>query len=151
MYATATAAIAASTGISPRAGTRCVGHCWPRSTTVPSGHVTVSTIFTTVKGIVAGALWALLPAVLRTRFKVDDVVTTLLLNFILLYIMGALLDGPIRVLVEVAQGTKAAVQDRLRRDGYRLFNPHTWSWQPDEGYAGWHVYATKRDEPALPE
>jgi simple sugar transport system permease protein len=45
-------------------------------------------------GAVAGALWALLPAVLRTRFKVDDVVTTLLLNFILLYLMGALLDGP---------------------------------------------------------
>lgn len=45
-------------------------------------------------GAIAGALWALLPAVLRTRFRVDDVVTTLLLNFILLYIMGALLDGP---------------------------------------------------------
>lgn len=45
-------------------------------------------------GAFAGALWALLPAVLRTRFKVDDVVTTLLLNFILLYLMGALLDGP---------------------------------------------------------
>lgn len=45
-------------------------------------------------GAMAGALWALLPAILRTRFKVDDVVTTLLLNFILLYLMGALLDGP---------------------------------------------------------
>lgn len=47
-----------------------------------------------VGGAVAGTLWALLPAVLRTRFKVDDVVTTLLLNFVLLNIMGALLDGP---------------------------------------------------------
>ena len=42
----------------------------------------------------AGAAWALLPAYLRTRFKVDDVVTTLLLNFILLYGISALLDGP---------------------------------------------------------
>lgn len=47
-----------------------------------------------VAGALAGAAWALLPALLRTRFKVDDVVTTLLLNFILLYGMSALLDGP---------------------------------------------------------
>ncbi len=45
-------------------------------------------------GAIAGAAWALLPAFLRTRFKVDDVVTTLLLNFILLYGLSALLDGP---------------------------------------------------------
>jgi len=42
----------------------------------------------------AGAGWALLPAILRTRFKVDDVVTTLLLNFVMFYVMTALLDGP---------------------------------------------------------
>jgi len=47
-----------------------------------------------VGGAAAGAAWALLPAGLRIRFKVDDVVTTLLLNFILLYGMSALLDGP---------------------------------------------------------
>jgi simple sugar transport system permease protein len=47
-----------------------------------------------VAGALAGAAWALLPAILRTRFRVDDVVTTLLLNFILLYGMSALLDGP---------------------------------------------------------
>jgi ABC-type uncharacterized transport system permease subunit len=45
-------------------------------------------------GALAGSAWALVPAYLRTRFKVDDVVTTLLLNFILLYGMSALLDGP---------------------------------------------------------
>ncbi len=45
-------------------------------------------------GALAGAAWALLPAYLRTRFRVDDVVTTLLLNFIFLYGLSALLDGP---------------------------------------------------------
>ncbi len=45
-------------------------------------------------GILAGGLWAVLPAILKTRFKVDDVVTTLLLNFIVFYAMMALLDGP---------------------------------------------------------
>ena len=45
-------------------------------------------------GMLAGALWALIPALLKTRYKVDDVVTTLLLNFIMFYLMMALLDGP---------------------------------------------------------
>jgi len=47
-----------------------------------------------VAGILAGGLWAVLAAVLKTRFKVDDVVTTLLLNFVVFYAMMALLDGP---------------------------------------------------------
>ena len=47
-----------------------------------------------VAGIIAGAIWALIPAFLKTRFKVDDVVTTLLLNFVIFYGMMALLDGP---------------------------------------------------------
>ena len=45
-------------------------------------------------GALAGAIWAVIPALLKTRFKVDDVVTTLLLNFVIFYGMMALLDGP---------------------------------------------------------
>lgn len=45
-------------------------------------------------GAAAGGLWAAVPAGLKTRYKVDDVVTTLLLNFIIFYGMMALLDGP---------------------------------------------------------
>ena len=47
-----------------------------------------------VGGAVAGALWAAIPALLKTRYKVDDVVTTLLLNFVIYYDMMALLNGP---------------------------------------------------------
>ncbi|MGH6922162.1 MAG: ABC transporter permease [Propylenella sp.] len=43
-----------------------------------------------------GAIWALIPALLKVRLKVDDVVTTLLLNFIMLYGVTALLEGPWR-------------------------------------------------------
>ena len=45
-------------------------------------------------GAAAGAAWALVPAVLKTRFRVDDVVSSLLLNFVIFYAMMALLDGP---------------------------------------------------------
>ena len=42
----------------------------------------------------AGMLWALLPALLRTRLDVDEVVTTLLLNAVMLYLINAILQGP---------------------------------------------------------
>jgi general nucleoside transport system permease protein len=47
-----------------------------------------------VGAAVAGGLWALLPALLKVKLKVDDVVTTLLLNSIVLYGVMALLEGP---------------------------------------------------------
>ena len=47
-------------------------------------------------GAAAGALWAMGPAFLKARFRVDDVVTTLLLNYVIILIVGALLDGPWR-------------------------------------------------------
>jgi hypothetical protein len=49
-----------------------------------------------VGAAIFGAAWALLPALLKVRLKVDDVVTTLLLNFIMLYGVTALLEGPWR-------------------------------------------------------
>ena len=47
-------------------------------------------------GFIAGALWALLPAILKVRLKVDEVVTTLLLNSVMVFIVSALLNGPWR-------------------------------------------------------
>jgi general nucleoside transport system permease protein len=44
----------------------------------------------------AGALLLLGPALLKTRLGVDEVVTTLLLNFIVLLLVGAMLDGPMK-------------------------------------------------------
>jgi simple sugar transport system permease protein len=44
-------------------------------------------------GSLAGAAMAALPAALRVRLKVDEVVATLMLNFVVFYAMMALLDG----------------------------------------------------------
>jgi simple sugar transport system permease protein len=44
----------------------------------------------------AGALLLLGPALLKQRLGVDEVVTTLLLNFIVLLLVSALLDGPMK-------------------------------------------------------
>ncbi|HET8734897.1 MAG TPA: ABC transporter permease [Anaeromyxobacteraceae bacterium] len=47
-------------------------------------------------GAVAGALWLLGPAMLKTWLAVDEVVSTLLLNFIALLLVSLLLDGPMK-------------------------------------------------------
>ena len=49
-----------------------------------------------IAGILAGGIWAVVPAILKTKLKVDDVVSTLLLNYVMLHIMGALLFGPLQ-------------------------------------------------------
>lgn len=44
----------------------------------------------------AGVIWALVPALLKVKLAVDEVVTTLLLNSVMAYIVSALLNGPWR-------------------------------------------------------
>ncbi len=46
--------------------------------------------------ILAGALTLLGPALLKTRFGVDEVVTTLLLNFVVILFVSMLLEGPLK-------------------------------------------------------
>lgn len=49
-----------------------------------------------IAGAIGGALTLLGPTLLKNRFGVDEVVTTLLLNFIVLLFVSLLLDGPIK-------------------------------------------------------
>jgi general nucleoside transport system permease protein len=45
---------------------------------------------------VAGGAWALLPALLRLRRGVSEVITTLLMNYIGLYLVGVVVSGPLK-------------------------------------------------------
>lgn len=47
-------------------------------------------------GFAAGLLWALPPALLKVKLAVDEVVTTLLLNSVMLFLVSFLLNGPWR-------------------------------------------------------
>ena len=49
-----------------------------------------------IGGFIAGVLWALLPALMKVKLAIDEVVTTLLLNSVALFIVSALLNGPWR-------------------------------------------------------
>jgi ABC-type uncharacterized transport system permease subunit len=49
-----------------------------------------------IGGFLAGMAWAILPAFMKVRLKIDEVVTTLLLNYVAIYIVSAVLNGPWR-------------------------------------------------------
>lgn len=49
-----------------------------------------------IAGMIAGALLLLGPVILRIRFGVDEVVTTLLLNFIVLLFVSMMIEGPLK-------------------------------------------------------
>lgn len=49
-----------------------------------------------IGGFLGGVSWALIPALLKVKLKVDEVVTTLLMNSIIVYIVSYLLNGPWR-------------------------------------------------------
>ncbi|MBK1613390.1 ABC transporter permease [Rubrivivax gelatinosus] len=64
----------------------------------------------------AGALLLLGPALLKSRFGVDEVVTTLLLNFIVLLFVSAMLDGPMKDPTAMGWPQSVALQDLLQLD-----------------------------------
>ena len=61
----------------------------------------------------AGALWLLGPALMKARLGVDEVVTTLLLNFVMLLAVSALLDGPMKDPMAMGWPQSVALQPEL--------------------------------------
>ena len=77
LYAGALLTVLLGTGLLP----------WPSIAIIP-----ILALFS----ILAGAILLLVPALLKTRFGVDEVVTTLLFNFIFLLFVSMLLEGPLK-------------------------------------------------------
>ncbi len=64
----------------------------------------------------AGALLLLGPALLKSRLGVDEVVTTLLLNFIVLLFVSMMLDGPMKDPAAMGWPQSVVLQDGLQLD-----------------------------------
>ena len=64
--------------------------------------------------MLAGAVLLLVPALLRTRLGVDEVVTTLLLNFVALLFVSMLLDGAMKDPTAMGWPQSAALADELQ-------------------------------------
>jgi simple sugar transport system permease protein len=66
-----------------------------------------------VAGAAAGALWAGISAFLRARFRVLEVISTILLNFVGLYLVGYLVRGPLQEPLHIypqSQGLPSALR-----------------------------------------
>lgn len=50
----------------------------------------------TVAGLVAGALWALVPALLRARFELNEIISSIMLNYVAVALSAWLVKGPVR-------------------------------------------------------
>lgn len=53
----------------------------------------VSIFVMLLAGFLGGVVWALIPALLKVKLQVDEVVTTLLLNSVIIFFISALLNG----------------------------------------------------------
>ncbi len=67
-----------------------------------------------IAAMCAGALLLLGPALAKARLGVDEVVTTLLLNFIVLLFVSAMLDGPMKDASAMGWPQSVAIQDDLQ-------------------------------------
>ena len=67
-----------------------------------------------VAGMIGGFLWALGPALLKARFGLNEIITTLMLNFLAINLTAWLIKGPARDTSVVAPQTRVVpVADRL--------------------------------------
>jgi simple sugar transport system permease protein len=69
-----------------------------------------------VAAMLAGALLLLGPTLLKSRFGVDEVVTTLLANFIVLLFVSAMLDGPMKDPAAMGWPQSVTLPDALQFD-----------------------------------
>jgi simple sugar transport system permease protein len=73
-----------------------IGATWVATGWLQGAPAVVAVPLLFLAGAVAGALWILIPALLRARLRIDEVVTTLLLNPVALLLVQGLLNGPWR-------------------------------------------------------
>ena len=68
-----------------------VASCWIGAFEMPGA---LAMLAMGIAGAIAGGLTALVPALLRVKLRVDDVVSSLLLNSVIFYALMALIEGP---------------------------------------------------------
>jgi general nucleoside transport system permease protein len=77
---------------------------WPGVVLVPA---------TIIMGFLAGAFWGFVPGILKARLRVNEILSTVMMNAIALQLMNLLLSGPMIDPAEVVAGTYIAQSERL--------------------------------------
>jgi simple sugar transport system permease protein len=69
---------------------------------MPAGPPVLLVLIGMAAGAAGGGLWALLPGIVRARAGVNEILSTLLLNYVALFLLTFLLKGPLRNRASVA-------------------------------------------------
>jgi general nucleoside transport system permease protein len=64
-------------------------------------------------GFIAGAFWGFIPGILKARFNVNEILSTIMMNAIALQLLNLLLGGPLMDPNAVASGTFLAQSERI--------------------------------------
>ncbi len=59
-------------------------------------HSPLLLVVAMMAGFLAGALWAALAGLLKVRFGADEIIVTIMLNYIAVYLVGQMLHGPLQ-------------------------------------------------------
>jgi simple sugar transport system permease protein len=68
---------------------------------------------TIVVGFIAGAAWGFIPGILKARYKVNEILSTVMMNAIAIQLMNLLIRGPLIDPAGVTAGTYLAQSERL--------------------------------------
>jgi len=79
---------------------------WPGYLLLPS---------TMIMGFLAGAVWGFIPGILKVRFSVNEILSTVMMNAIAIQLMNFLLRGPLMDPQGVLEGTFLPQSERLPR------------------------------------
>ena len=89
---------------------------WPGWALIPT---------TCVMGFTAGAAWGFIPGILKARLRVNEILSTIMMNAIALQLMNLLLQGPLMDPAGIARGTFLAQSAQLPKQVWlpRLLPP----------------------------
>jgi general nucleoside transport system permease protein len=73
---------------------------------------------TCLGGFLAGAAWGFLPGILKARLRVNEILSTIMMNAIALQLMNLLLQGPLMDPEGIARGTFLAQSAQLPRSAW---------------------------------
>ncbi len=66
-----------------------------------------------IAGIVGGALWGWIPGALKAYYRVNEILSTIMLNIVAVQLMSYLLRGPLIDPAEIERGTRIPQTERL--------------------------------------
>ncbi len=73
------------------------------------GPVPVMLVLLGLSGFIGGAVWILIPALARAFLAIDEIITTLLLNFVALLLVTYLCTGPLRDATQMVTSASARI------------------------------------------